>query len=236
MKYASQSGSAILWVMIAVILLAALTSAIMRSTRTSASFITDEQATIYANQIIAYGNEVKGAVKRILLRGYEDTQIDLSNSVYLYDSGAALIPANANCNEDACRVYTMAGGGILPKVMPEASLLPYIDDTTSKAGHGGVNQTIFVNVGTSAPDLVFSMHELKREVCLKINTILGVNNPGGEPPLDMTGAGSLFSGTYNTTGQFGDEDPALAGKSEACFLKGTGAGARYQYIIVLIAR
>lgn len=228
-----ESGNVIVWILVVVGLMAGLSYAFTSSSRSSSSMLTDTQAEAYASEIIAYGNELKSAVKRLRLRGCNETEVSFENNVSSLNNYA-----NANSPTDnSCHVFDLNGGGLSFKIMPKAAFIdsPYGDQEPEfKAGH---------NVGeseTSATDLHVQIHDLKLEVCLKINELLDVNNPSGVPPEDGNTAGNnAFIGSYpapKVDGIGDDVGSGLSGKMTFCRDSDTSANTFYQYNAVLIAR
>ncbi len=238
-----ESGSAIIWILIAVSLFAALSYAISSSSQTSTSMITDEQAKAYANQIIAYGSAVKSAVKRLQLRGCKDTEISFENNVV-----AGYANPNAPSNK-SCHVFDVAGGGVSWN-QPNSSwinrnfsssnlynkwitsgrpIVPGIGKNTCGGGTGNCSElSIFLPYVT-------------KEICIKINETLGVNNPSGEPFNETTGIclydTNKFVGSYGA-GSCGIDNGAVTGKKAACLKTFMASPSTNGYIFytVLIAR
>jgi len=102
----NESGNAIIWILIAVGLFASLNYAWTSTSRNSTSILDDSEAKAYASQIIAYGNEVKATVKRLQLRGCDETEISFENNIVLN-----YVNPNAPSNK-SCHVFDIAGGGL----------------------------------------------------------------------------------------------------------------------------
>ncbi len=217
----SQNGNAIVLIMIAVALFAALGYAFSNTSRTSSKLFTDEEASAYANQIIAYGNEIKSAVKRLQLRGCGDTEISFENRLGNYINASA--PA-----DNSCHVFDLAGGGVTWKPAPETwrtvaedVLVPWFNGETS-----------VVNVGSSESELILYITDLEYSICEEINE--SVN--GAAPSPETISAHTIgFNGTYPNLGDdIGDDAGNVhAGVTTACKDDGGIAGTYYQ---VLIAR
>lgn len=242
-KY-NEDGSAIIWILIAVGLFAALGFAFSSSSRTSTSLLTSAEAESYANQIIAYGNEVKSAVKRLRLRGCDNTEISFENNIV-----AGYTNANAPTNK-SCHVFNIAGGGLQYK-QPSNN---WIDSSFS--GSDIYNEWIASGVPTvpkigqktcsspsgSCSDLTIFLPYTTKEVCIKINDALGVNNPSGEPWDEVDGIclhdTNRFSGSYGTGGCGINGHATVNGKNSACIktLMETPSTNGYVFYTVLIAR
>lgn len=105
MKTVSQSGSAILWVLIGVALVSAIGVSMMNSSRPSTETITDQAGKARAAQSQDYSNAVNAAVKRLKLRGCTDDEIS-----YETPNGNS---SNPNAPDDeSCHVFRVAGGQV----------------------------------------------------------------------------------------------------------------------------
>ena len=206
----SERGSAILWILIAVGLFAALNYAFTNSTRTSTSLLTDTQAESYANQIIAYGNEVKSAIKRMQLRGCSDTEISFENAVVSGYSNP-----NSPSNK-SCHVFDIAGGGLSWKNPP----VPFYDTTETwfSGKYFFYTGTVWAGNGTtcsndSCVDLIMELH-VDDSFCEVFNKKFNINNPIEE----TTWEGTQWTGTHSYFSIFADEPNSVAanGKQAIC--------------------
>lgn len=235
-----EQGSAIIWILIAVALFAALNFAFNSGSRTSTSVLDDAEASAYANQIIAYGNEVKAAVKRLQLRGCSDTEISFENNVL-----AGYTNPNAPTNK-SCHVFDIAGGGLNhspplnafkgPSANSYSSIVNGIVVTGAGSDCGTPECTDLVLVfrlssnSSSATEI-----ENARKLCLKINEAAG-NNPlateviwGDDTP--STSTFHRFKGSYQNFMTV--NDPLLNGKKSYC---GKVNSSIYSYQNVIIPR
>lgn len=214
-------------ILIATALFAAVGVAMMEGSRGTTSMLTDEQEKVYANQIIAYGNEIKSVVKRLQLRGCTDTQISFENSV---DTGYA----NTNNPPDKCKVFHPSGGGLIWMKPPEGALDSQWEVVT------GITNTRFdlpaysgnlevVGLGTdcaaaSCSDLVLLITNLSEDICEEINTRLGITGdlmvdgytnyaPYAQDPQRFKG-GYLY---VNSGSRLGDTATNITGKYAGCF-------------------
>jgi hypothetical protein len=229
----SSRGSAIIFLFIAIALFAALAYGFMQNTRGSVAMMTEEQAEGYAQEIIAYGNDIKMAVKRLRLRGIADTELDFRNAVFLDAGGAPLNASLAACTSTACQIFDMGGGGMVPLVINDTALAT--SSVVARRGHWAAHQFIVTNVGTGAPELLFSAHHIKRDVCVKINQLLGVPNSGTNPPVDDV-SGIVWNGAFDSTAVLGDQNTNLQGRMAMCFERGVSPNNFFQYSVVLLSR
>ena len=181
MRQTHQRGIAIgpiLWV---VAILAGLAAAIAAASGSFNGDISAVKAKAQATAILGYVNELQIGVDRVMSR-CPDTQISLANSV---DSGYAenpLAPADKSCH-----VFDVNGGGILFKEPPpdvDLSGVPpelryyFIHTGNEIAGLG--NTATGTNTGR---DLIIMLSGITRELCFKINDMVGITLEGGDAPV-----------------------------------------------------
>ncbi len=230
MRY-KENGNVLFLILIAVALFAALSYAITQSSRSGNGDISKEKAALIASQITQYGASIESAVLRMRMsNGCSDTDISFETALSAYDFTHT--PPVA----DACKIFHPSGGGI--------SFQTPIDwfDTSSSSydpseaayvtwGNGEYNVQ---DIGTDAPDLVFSLWGLKKSVCNELNKKLGIIYSGDDPPAETVNANVDYQGTYPATAVnvIGSTATALVGHSSGCFSDPTG----YVYYHVLIPR
>lgn len=105
MKRSFESGNALFFILIAVVMLAALSFAVMQGSRGGAESLSAEKTRLVATEILEYADVVAKAVAQTRLRGFEDTQISFENS-------AVGGYANANCTDEQCKIFSPSGGGV----------------------------------------------------------------------------------------------------------------------------
>ena len=221
MNTKTESGSAIIWIMIAVFLFAALGFAMMRGGDTGTSMISSERETALARQIVGEGNALQQAAKRISLLGTIDTAISFQNNI---DTDYT----NAACGVAKCKVFDPAGGGLGWSILP-------------KDANGGQSWLFTTNrmagVGTAGTDLMGLVPNVKLGICNQINKMVGFGPAGGPPPqeantIDLT----KFTGTYGAV-DMDDTAAVFEGKLQGCFQGGgTPPTTSYYYFQVLLPR
>lgn len=217
----SQQGSVFIYILIAVTLLGALTYAVSRGNRANTNALTSEQAKLAAQEIIEYGNTVATAVQKLRLRGVADTEISFENSVYEQMNGDLEYPASEfpNCVNAQCKVFDIDGGGVTPSVMPDfavANLSDRAGTSLLRPGYSWFASIKIEGIGSTNNDLVLRTPFLKTETCLKINDLLGIDNPGGTPPEETITGWAHYQNTYTGTGVLGDEATNLKGRRAFC--------------------
>lgn len=236
----NEKGSIVVWLLVGVLLLAALSVVMMQGSRTSAVSLSQEESKVHANQLMSFGQEMKATIQRLKMRGCADTQLGFDNGVWTTNAGTALMVPNHNPNAtDRCKLFNIAGGGLTPATFKNNGVTPTPGNT--KSGHSTIISMSIAGVGTPANDLVMITFYVDKQSCLAINNSMGITNPGGDAAEDdLTGMLGWFDGTYGGTAVIGDNAPEFHGHSAGCFhyLNGGGGLESYDYHFyqVLLAR
>ena len=233
----TENGSAIIYILIAIALIAALTYYVTQGSRTGSSSISKEQASLAATEIIEYMQLLADTTQKLLLRGCSETEISFHTPIIGH-----LWWDNPNSPSDnSCHIYDANGGNVNFRYVDEI----YKDQ--SYGGFGPYQEYFFVardmgvsNVGPTSDtgDLVVSIWGIKEEICIEINNQLGITNPSGTPPVDTNAApNNAFIGNYTSTfgnlmANTGTSLTHLSGRTSGCLGIPTDM-AVYQ---VLIAR
>ncbi|MEM8833402.1 MAG: hypothetical protein AAGB32_02560 [Pseudomonadota bacterium] len=207
-------------IFLAVALFAALIYAFNQSSRTSTSVISDSQVDTYANQIVAQANDIKNAVKRVQLRGCDDTDLSFANN-----KEAGYTNASAPSN-NTCHIFHDAGGGLTFKPIPDVitSSDEWLFTADNQVEDVGTN-----NAGTA--DLIIALANIPLEVCNQIND--GLRNGWATPPVDdTTWDETKFTGTYSNNDDIGN-GADLADIPTGCFQDGS---SQYVFYTVLVSQ
>lgn len=226
----NESGNVLFYILIAVVLFAALNFAVGRMNR-GGTESNAELRQVQASEILQYARGLQTTVRTMKIDGIEDAELSFET--------AAIAGYNyASCG-DECQVFAADGGGM----SYAAPVSEWLDSGQSAGANYGAwvfsGNNDVVNVGTAAPDLLVILPWLRRDLCLTINTMLGVANPGGEPPADNGNADvtTKFQGTFTASQSIGGGDPEIEGQRAGCFEGGgVPAAASYHFFQVLIAR
>lgn len=224
-----ERGNVLFYILIAISLLATLSYAVTQSSRGGSGGVTRERANLFAGEIIAYSNAVANATAQLRLRGCTPEQISFENNINaLYTNGSA--PA-----DNSCHIFNPAGGG-LSFQNPDSKTM--ISSGTGLYFDGSMEiQNIGTTCGAVAcSDLTLYLRDVTEDMCIALNNELGVNNPGGVPPVDNGSDFDPFTGTFTYDETLGDVagSAAIAGANAGC-VRETAAG-NYSYYRVLIAR
>lgn len=157
-EIANQSGNALIYVLIAIVLFAALSMTLGRQTDTSeAGALSDEKAEIYANQLIAYAAQAKLVIDQMIFSGADIDDLDFT------------LPTEAGFNTapNIYKVYHPEGGGLTPGTIPAE-----IQTTTATAPVSGWYLGAATNIDwtkTAGTDVILVAHKISQQVCEKIN-------------------------------------------------------------------
>lgn len=215
----SQSGNAFTMVLIGVVLFGALAFSFMRSSRQGMSNVSSQQASIDAQEILNFFNQVDAAYNRLRVKKCSTDDISFSNpgdkGSYIASNDSPTAPPDKSCH-----IFDMNGGKVAFNMDWTKYQLPLrIFPSANIDQHGNINlRNLTVNtqdLGTAANDPSIQLNFLTVEVCAAYNRILNHTID-----LTVTDAGPLA----------GDENVALAGKQSFCRYNGTSYQIRYTYL------
>lgn len=152
-----ESGNALIYVLIAIVLFAALSMTLARQTDTSeVGTLDEERAELYATQLISYAAQAKSAVDQMLFSGSRIDDLDFT------------LPTDVNFDTGTVihKVYHPQGGGLTPGKLP-----PAMEETTGIVVAGWYMGR-FNNVewtDTAAQEVILSAIKISQPVCEKIN-------------------------------------------------------------------
>jgi hypothetical protein len=222
----SESGNVIYFILIAIVLLAALSVAVSQGGRFSTTSLSADQQRLLATEIIDYGDTMAKAVAQLRLRGVQISQ--LSFAWTSLPAGYGVYNASP-----ATELFNPSGGGIDYKQPPANAMATPGDYIFTAANE--IYQVGTTCGSASCTDLIMLAGPLKDGMCTTINTILGVANPSSLPPEDTDGdLTTLYAGTATYTATIGNKPSSapLAGKTAACYrLSGSNQDYFYQVLI-----
>lgn len=229
-----ERGNVMMYIFIAVILLAALTYAVAQSTRGNVQQLSADRARMVGAEIIEYSNIMANAVAQLRLRGVEATDLCFDDTGW---GGGAY--NHGGCTDTANRIFHSGGGGLNWGRPPEIAMAatPVPDNLWHIYGDNEIDD-VGTTCGTAAcAELILLVDELGEQTCIQINELLGITNPGGVPPTDTNIGETPFAGTFGYSQTIGDEAGGtdFQGRTSACFQR-TAAPAEYTFYKVLIAR
>ena len=239
----SQSGSAFWIILIAIMMFAGLSYAVMQGRSGSVTAMTDDQARAAAAEVISYGDALAKTFQTLKLRGCANNQFNVSNTAWTLHDGTTMVhPANENASAVAgCGIFNAAEGKLQAKIMPANTIYhwPAIGPGNSGKGTGRIILLPIPQVGdTTKEEVLYRMPFVREDVCKKINDIMGVTNPNGRPPVITTSSLSVnYAGTfYDSWATFTDPSGAVSGKTGFCSSTDLNSPWLFSYLKVLIVR
>ncbi len=154
----AKSGNAMIYILLALALLGALTMTMMRGNETGGDDLTQDEAELLALQVIAYASTAKNAVDQMVMSGSPVNSLNFT------------LPSDPTFNNAPIihKVFHPAGGGLIYKT-PDPKIFISLASTTPSPGWyiGQFNNTEWTP--TAANDVMFSAVYIKREICEAIN-------------------------------------------------------------------
>jgi hypothetical protein len=228
----NQNGNVLFYILIAVVLLAALSYAVSMSSRGNLSAVNEEKAKLLATEIIEYANVMANATAQVKLRGIKETDLCFDDPNW---GGADY--ANPSCSDLATKIFGLKGGGVTwarpPELAMDSAAVP--DNLWHIYGDNAVFEMGTTCAAASCADLILVVDELRENVCIQINDLLYVTNPADTPPTDTLIGTTKFIGAYSYSETIGDEGgQPMKAKTGACF-ENTTTG-EFTFYKVLVAR
>jgi hypothetical protein len=229
----SQSGSVLIYILIAVVLFAALSFAMSQMMRSGSTLTGSEARSASATSVLQYADAVQNAVHDMQINGISDTSICFDapgwgNNSYV--DGA--------CANTAAKVFDPAGGAVVWEAPA-----PGVNDTSPWlfTGVNGIAGIGTVCAQPSCADLKMMLPNVAKSVCIAIDQQLGLISGSAAPPVDTGYDAVPFTGAYtvSATADIGDEpgSAALSGQPEGCFQSSASPTAgTYHFYRVLISR
>ena len=240
-----QSGNVLFYILIGIVLFAALSFAVANIMNSGAADPARETRMLAASDLIQYGDGLKRAVQGMHIRSIPDAKISFESPRLKLDY-AHPNAAPQRCNSDDCRVFTPAGGGFT-YIPPVGEWLDKNFTSEPLYGHwffprgvcvegAGTGDSSCASDTTDNEELVAILPYIRRDLCREINDRLGITNPGGEPPVATGNAWP--SGTPLFVGTFTEDSVIARGGATSGCLRGAGipSSSSYFYFKVLLSR
>lgn len=208
----SESGNVLFYILIAVVLFAALNFTVGNMMRGgNADMIGEEQAKLYAGEILDYA--------RILKQGVQEMRINSGcndSDIRFVASQTTGYGASVNNN---CDIFHPSGGDV--------NYVPPNNDYGTGTEWLFVGANTVAGVGTASPDLVAILQNVNPQICTAINDKLGV----AAITDDTDGvAYSKFTGTYASSEQI----DVTGNQSAACMNDTTTGGGNFFFQTILV--
>lgn len=225
----SQRGNILFLILLAIILFAALTYAVNSGLRGgSPDALPKEKARTFAAQLLQNAGLIEQTIMRErTVNGVPEWGFDMKGTnVNNLTNGA--------CTANNCRLFSGNGGLIDSIAIPDWASTEFTNIAYRRLE---LKPASILNIGTSAPDLLYQYRFLRREVCEAINTLLGHGDIDLNNFSEAWGAADVYSGTLTsfptTVATLGDQMTTLKGKSAFCFNHSTEG---YTFVYTVMAR
>lgn len=157
----NQRGSVFFYILLGVVLFAALSFMLMSSMRSGGDSGSIEQAKLQAHAVVEYASKAKLTVQDMKLSGIDVAQLSF---LKLGDAGYSTAPHTK-------KVFHPEGGGLPVPNFHEALNDRYEDDLNIE-DNVYVQRIVVEDVGTGAEEVVVAVVPLKKSVCEQINRSL----------------------------------------------------------------
>lgn len=232
MTLKSQSGNVLVYILIAVALLAALSYVVAQNSRGVVSGISEQRAKLYATEIITYANSLADAVSQLRLRGCRDTEISFERPPF---DGSDPLYTNPNSPSDfSCHVFHVAGGAVGVLNAPDGASTSQNEYDFREIKVEKLGQHTLADVHLLLPDVDL-------EVCKALNKILSNNDDQDNAPINRNNAnaekGRYFKGSYIEARYYVDDgvmNTKIDGNPAACLKFEHSPGVYYFYFVLLV--
>lgn len=250
LNHSAQSGNAFWFILLAIALLVALTITITRSNENTEENGSRDRNRIQASDILRQAKSIEQAIDQLRSQGVAENEISFENT---YVSGYANTKCGdsaLNTDDDRCKIYHPAGAGLTYKT-PSSDWLDKKESASPLYGEWYLYGTACVpGVGTggagcdsalSSTDLILALPWIRRDLCVEINRLTGVENLTGptRPPM-IDGAAykaslDKFTGTFEADAVIDSTGASFTGHQSGCF-EGDGAnpngGYHFYYAVI----
>ncbi len=231
----NERGNILFLILIAVALFAALSYAVVQSTRSGGGDVSNETSTLDVSQILTVPSTYRTAVQRMMVA----QGIDGGGIIAIPPSSFGSVSAELNTHN----IYHPTGGAMPFPLTPKTLMNPIYD--TNEWTFNSENEVKNIGTTTAIPEessveLMTLLPGLKKSVCEEINKKLGITggmpvsvadtnlSASSDPPAYMENGGSgVIGGTAS--------DSQLVGKPEGCF-QFNGMPDLYVFYAVVVGR
>jgi hypothetical protein len=238
---ADERGSVLIYIFIAVAVMAALSFAVSRGNREGLATIEQERAELYATQILDYVGVIRRATQTILINNARPEDLCFHTPRWGHNDYDPVPGAPFACPVTEHAVFDANGGGA-SFVVPTRDMLDVTFETQPLFGQwhftgaNGVQGVGSDGGGADSSELLMVLPYLKRDVCAAINKRMQNPNPQTIPTDDPDfHLGTPFAGTFTAVATL--NTATLNGRRTGCFAANTTPiNGSYVFYTVLVAR
>ncbi|MDY0030042.1 MAG: hypothetical protein RBR86_08900 [Pseudobdellovibrionaceae bacterium] len=242
-KRGTESGNALVIILVTIGLLVGLTVILTRMTSKTSGNLSAEQARIVAENIMRSAQTYEAATQKMInVNRCSENQLNFDNSITSIDYDNTNAPSNGRCD-----YFNLNGAGLI-YTAPDPDFLDASLSSTQQYGEWVLNASqCILEVGTgetsctddSEAELIIMIPHIREEVCMQLNKLNNIDPYlDGPPREDQSGTG--FTGTFSISdGEIGDlgSSANLIGKATGCFQDLNGSWDQsYVFYHTLLAR
>ena len=237
MKIQTQSGNALFFILVAVVMLGLLTMILSRGGSNTEQTGDFEQNRIQIGQLLRYAKSIETSIQEMKLLDISENDISFENPTTATDYTNANCDAAGDRSFPSCLLFDAQGAGLTYRNF--ANMNDGSDWIITGANNVG---TTAGPVGSTAArignDLIMLLPNMDQTLCIQINRDLDVGT-AGTLPVETTGiATTAFTGTFATGGPTlldGDPTPfELNSETAGCFTDtAPDPDVTYFYYVVL---
>lgn len=206
-----QSGNALWFILVAIVLLGALTMFLTRSGNSVTQSGDIEQLRVTASQILRYAKGLETAIDQMKMRGVSESDIS-------FEHGTPATYVNSKCANSDCMVFGTGGGQSYKPAPVAATPIDWV--FTGANNVGNTTRPVGTTAAGTGNDLLMMVEGISEPLCIQINRDLKVGTPGILPANDAPDL-TPFDGSYDDTSLtlIEGESPgyALNGVRGGCF-------------------
>lgn len=226
-----ESGSVLLYILIAVAAFAALSFAVSRSSRDSAATIDSGKVDLATTELLDYVTSLRGAIQNMAIQGVKQNQICFDSPMFTsasYQYAACSIAKNKvfdNYGGNAPSPHAVSSNVVKSSLLGSANygMWSFPNGVQVK----GVGQDCAGN--PLCNDLIAMVEPLNDPVCKSVNKKMGVSIPDSIPSNLTPVTTSPYLGSFIATSVI--DATNLIGKRTGCFQNSDGHNVFYAVLI-----
>lgn len=224
-QYTEESGNVLVIILLAIVLIGALTAAIQSTSQHGAN-IDRETLTLRATELQQQTTEFERGITFIMQNGFSENDIRFAHP----DAHADYGDLSADTDKSD-QLFAREGGGAYYRTPP--------DDVNDGSAWEFYGNTAFPDVGSSSAELIAILPNVTQEFCLKINEVIGYDatQPTDTVTCLYDGAVSRFDAVTQFASSPNTVDPAtfsVKPSMQACLQ--CSSDSSYHFYHVLMAR
>lgn len=248
-----EKGSALWFILIAVVLLGLLSMILSRGGSSSDQTGNFEQLRVQASEIIRYAKSIEAAVQEMQFRNISESDISFENATSTTDYTNSNCDTSADRSYPGCLIFNVEGAGLTYKT-PNTKWLASANSAETYYGDWLFTGDICIpgveegsdsscNAATANMELMIILPYISQTLCNHINSFVEAPVTSGTPPADdsnaWTDGASEFTGSFGANAHVLADDPLadLEDNYTGCFEGGgTPASGTYHFYHVIKAR